>query len=167
MQTAARIEWLQQMPLFGALRDQTLEFIVDRTASVEVRAGSYFFREGDAASSMYVLEAGHVVVVRAWQGGELPIRRFGPGDCFGEMALMDLRPRSASVRAETECLALELLPATLFALYERDVAEFALLQMNLGREVCRRLRDTDEQLFRVRLGEAPRPVPAAPDLGKP
>ncbi|MBA2721640.1 MAG: cyclic nucleotide-binding domain-containing protein [Methylibium sp.] len=155
MQTAARIELLQRMPLFGAIRDDALEFIVEQTHSVVARAGSFFFRENEPARSMFVLESGRVAVLRNWRHQKLLVRELGQGDCFGEMALMDLRPRSASVRAETDCSALELMPATLLALFERDVEQFALIQMNMGREVCRRLRETDEQLFRVRMGEAP------------
>ncbi|MBA3589238.1 cyclic nucleotide-binding domain-containing protein [Methylibium sp.] len=155
MQTAARIELLQRMPLFGAIRDDALEFIVEQTRSVVAHAGSFFFRENEPARSMFVLESGRVAVLRNWRHQKLLVRELGQGDCFGEMALMDLRPRSASVRAETDCSALELMPATLLALFERDVEQFALIQMNMGREVCRRLRETDEQLFRVRMGEAP------------
>lgn len=166
MQTAARIELLHRMPIFGAIRDDALEFIVDRTLSVRVGAGAYFFREQEPARSMFVLESGRVAVLRNWQGRELLLRTLGQGDCFGEMALMDLMPRSASVRAETDCTALELLPDTLLALFERDAEQFALIQMNMGREVCRRLRETDELLFRARLGEAPAPAaPAAHGFG--
>jgi CRP/FNR family cyclic AMP-dependent transcriptional regulator len=70
------------------------------------------------------------------------------------MALMDLQPRSASVRADTDCLAIELAAADLMRLYEHDVEQFALIQMNMGREVCRRLRYTDELLFHFRMGGA-------------
>ena len=116
MQTAAQIKLLQRMPIFGAIRDDALEFIVDQTRSVGVRAGAYFFREKDEALSMFVIETGRVAVLKNWLGEELLVRELGPGDCFGEMALMDLLPRSASVRALEDCLALELLPSTLLAL---------------------------------------------------
>ena len=155
MQTAAQIKLLQRMPIFGAIRDDALEFIVDQTRSVAVRAGTYFFREEDEALSMFVLETGRVAILKNWLGEELLVRELGPGDCFGEMALMDLLPRSASVRALEDCLALELLPSTLLALYERDMEQFTLIQMNMGREVCRRLRATDEILFQFRMGAAP------------
>ena len=154
MQTQARIELLQRMPIFGAIREDALEFIVDRTRSVFVRAEAFFFRENEPALSMFVLEAGRVAILKSWRGGELVVRELGQGDCFGEMALMDLLPRSASVRAEEDCSALELMPVTLHALFERDPEQFALIQMNMGREVCRRLRTTDELLFRALMGEA-------------
>jgi CRP/FNR family transcriptional regulator, cyclic AMP receptor protein len=153
-----QLECLQRAPIFGALAEDTLQFLLDQMRSVRVAAGDCFFREGDQASSMFVLEDGAAVVVKGWRGEEVELRRLGPGDCFGEMALMDLFPRSASVRALVDCTALEMGPDDLHRLFQRDAEQFALIQMNIGREVCRRLRATDEMLFRaVMAGEAADP----------
>jgi CRP-like cAMP-binding protein len=152
---AARIELLQQMPIFGGVRDETLQFLLEPTRVVDVAAGGFFFREQDPADCMFVLETGRVAVLKQWRGRELVLRHFGPGDCFGEMALLDLFPRSAAVRAEVDCTAIELTPADLLRLFERDVEQFAMIQMNIGREMCRRLRTTDEMLFQATMGEAP------------
>ena len=157
---ARQIELLQRMPIFGALSAQSLHLLVEKARHLEVPAGVAFFREGDAARSMYVIESGSAVVVRQWQGREVELNRFGPGDCFGEMALMDLHPRSASVRALEPCTAIEFGPDEMLHLYEADLEQFALLQMNLGRELCRRLRATDELLFRAAMGEMPTAPPA-------
>jgi CRP/FNR family cyclic AMP-dependent transcriptional regulator len=81
------------------------------------------------------------------------LHRLAAGDCFGEMALMDLFPRSASVRAEQDCSAIELAASDLLRLFEHDAEQFALIQMNIGREISRRLRTTDELLFRASMGE--------------
>jgi CRP-like cAMP-binding protein len=154
-----RSEVLQSMPIFGALREDALQVLLERARSVQVGAGAFFFREGDPARSMFVLEAGHAQVTKCWREREFVLNNLSPGDCFGEMALMDLAPRSASVRAETDCRSIEFSTDDLLRLYERDVEQFALVQMNIGREVCRRLRATDELLFRVQMGD----VPGGPD----
>jgi CRP/FNR family cyclic AMP-dependent transcriptional regulator len=153
MQTK-RIELLQRMPIFGALREDTLQFVLEQAHSKAVSAGEFFFREKDPADCVYVLEAGRAAVIKSWQNGEFVLRHLERGDCFGEMALMDFFPRSASVRAVADCTALALAPADLYRLFERDAEQFALIQMNMGREVCRRLRESDEQLFRARMVEA-------------
>ena len=150
-----RLELLQRMPIFGAIRDDALLFLLAQAREVSVAAGAYFFRENDQASSMFVLESGRVVVFKSWQGRDVVLNNMEAGDCFGEMALMDLCPRSASVRAEADCVAIELGSGDLLRLFERDAEQFALVQMNMGREVCRRLRATDEMLFRARMGEVP------------
>ena len=152
---ARRIELLHGMPIFGAIRDDALHFLLEQAREVAVPAGECFFRENDQATSMFVLEAGSAVVIKGWQGNDITLHRLGAGDCFGEMALMDLFPRSASVRAVDDCQAIELTAGDLLRLFERDAEQFALIQMNIGREVCRRLRATDELLFRTRMGEAP------------
>lgn len=150
---ATHIELLQAMPIFGALRDDTLDFLLGLMRTRSARAGEYFFREDDEAVSLFVLETGAASVLKGWDGREVLLRRLHDGDCFGEMALMDLMPRSASVRADADCLALELRSDDLYRLFEHDLEQFTLIQMNLGREVSRRLRATDEVLFRIRMGE--------------
>jgi len=152
-----RIEWLQRVPVFGGLREESLRFLLELTRSVQVPRGEFFFREGDPASAMFVLESGAAAVVKGATEHSVELRRFEAGDCFGEMALMDLFPRSASVRALSDCAAIELGPADLHRLYELDPSQFALIQMNIGREVCRRLRAADELLFQARLREATPP----------
>ncbi|WP_280155327.1 cyclic nucleotide-binding domain-containing protein [Piscinibacter sp. XHJ-5] len=147
MQTT-RVELLQGMPIFGAIREDILRFLLDQARSVSIHAGEFFFHEGDAATGMYVLEQGRVAVLKHWKGQSFLLRELAEGDCFGEMALMDLMPRSASVRALEDCSAIEIRSAHLHALYRQDVEQFALVQMNMGREVSRRLRAAVEQLFR-------------------
>jgi CRP-like cAMP-binding protein len=154
-----RIDVLQRMPIFGALRDEALLALLEQARMVEVAAGAFYFREGDAARSMFVLEAGRALVTKAWRGREFVLRVLEPGDCYGEMSLMDLGPRSASVLAQQDCRAIEFSTDNLLNLYRCDVEQFALVQMNIGREVCRRLRATDELLFRAQMGE----VPAGPE----
>lgn len=150
----AKIELMKRTPVFSALREDSLKFLLDFARSVEVPANGFFFREDDQASSMFILERGSAAVVKTWKGREMQLRTLRVGDCFGEMALMDMFPRSAAVRAEEDSSAIELSPRGLVRLYGRDVEQYTLVQINLGREVCRRLRDADERLFRAGMGES-------------
>jgi len=145
-------ELLQQMAIFGGIRTDILLFLLERANVVRVDADAYFFREGDFAQSMFVLETGRAAVLKLWRGEQHPLRTIEAGDCFGEMALMDMKSRSASVLAIEACAAIELSAGCLFELYERDLEQFALIQMNMGREVSRRLRETDDRLFASTMG---------------
>ena len=156
---SVRIELLQQMPIFGAISESALAYLLEPAPEVRFAAGTWLFREGDLAQSMYVLESGRVAVMKAWDGQDLLLRELGEGDCIGEMALLDLFPRSASVRALDDCIAIELSAAHLMRLYEHDLEQFALIHMNLAREMSRRLRMTDDLLFRTRMGEPPATAP--------
>jgi CRP-like cAMP-binding protein len=144
----ARIELLQRMPIFGGIRAHVLRFLLDLCPVVFVPTHEYFFHEHDHADSMFVLEAGKVAVLKSWRGQEYLLKILKAGDCFGEMAVMDLSPRSASVRATEDCTAIRVSAASLYKLYERDPKQFALIQMNMGREVTRRLREADDRHFK-------------------
>ena len=100
----ARIETLQHMPIFGGMRPDTLEFLVDSAQIREVPKG----------------ESGSVSVLKSWLGKQYKIRHLGPGDCFGEMALIDLSPRSASIVAVSDCSAIALPPDSVHQLCERQ-----------------------------------------------
>lgn len=147
----ARIELLQRMPIFGGIRTDVLEFLLGLCPVESVPSNAFFFREGEQADSMFVLEAGKAAVLKSWRGQEHLLRTLKQGDCFGEMAVMDLCPRSASVRAIEDCTAIRISAANLYQVYSRDVKQFALIQMNMGREVCRRLRELDDRLFSARM----------------
>jgi len=155
--TDNRIKLLQRMPVFGAVSEDTLGFILERTRDFVVPAKEYFFREGAEATSFTVLESGRVEILRALGGEQVRIAELGPGDCFGEMALIECRNRSASVRALEDCTAIEIPLGILHAVYERDLEQFVLMQMNVAREISRRLRDASDQLFTAKA--------AARDLG--
>ncbi len=155
---ASRIAALQGMPIFGGIRAGVLAALLDASRSVTVAQNDFFFREGDRAESMFVLESGEVEVLKGWAGREYVIGRLREGDCFGEIALLDLFPRSASILAVAPCTAIELSTASFMKLYETDVEQFALIQMNIARELSRRLRAADERLFRDHVG-AEMPVP--------
>jgi len=148
----ARIELLQRMPVFGEIRADVLEFLLGLCPVISVPANEFFFHQNDQADSMFVLEAGKVVVLKSWRGRQHFLRTLREGDCFGEMAIMDRFPRCASVRAIEDCTAICLSAANLHRVYERDLKQFALIQMNMGREVARRLREADNQLFHARFG---------------
>jgi CRP-like cAMP-binding protein len=134
----ARIAALQGMPIFGGLRAEVLAALLAGSRTVVVPRDAFFFHEGDKADAVYVLERGAV-------------------------ALLDLFPRSASVQAIKACTAPALSATGLYTLYETDDAQFALVPMNIAREVSRRVRAADERLFRARVGALrPEPQPGPP-----
>lgn len=67
-------------------------------AGVDVRAGEVVFREGDSGQTMYIIESGAVDIVLAAHGAE-PLATLGPGDFFGEMAMLEDVPRFAGAIA--------------------------------------------------------------------
>ncbi|MEY8688857.1 MAG: Crp/Fnr family transcriptional regulator [Leptothrix sp. (in: b-proteobacteria)] len=143
------MELLERMPIFSDIRPDTLECLLEEVRVRRVPTGDFFFRQGDQATFMYVLETGQVTVRKQWQGRELVLGSLTEGECFGEMALIDMTPRSASVRAERVCSAIEISSSDLYGVYEYDPNQFAIIQVNICRELCRRLRLTDQHLMQA------------------
>ena len=146
----ARIEALQGTAMFGAIQLDIIAFLLEQARVVETRVGEYFFREGEQGNSAFLLEAGRVSILKAWDGEDQLLRRLKAGDCFGEVALLDFGDRSASVLAEVDCRAIEISAQALQQVAKQDMEQFALIYMNIARELSRRLRDADGRLFRSR-----------------
>lgn len=147
------IKLLTSMPVFGGMNQATMELLTGLAQPVVVSAGEHFFREGETSQTMYVLQSGQVEIYKTWQSTRVLLRCMRAGDCFGEMALIDLFPRSASAFAAESCEALQITPPILQEIYQHDLEQFTMLQMNMGREISRRLRDVDALLFRTLMGE--------------
>jgi voltage-gated potassium channel len=98
------VEKLREISLFEHLHDHTLARIAEMSTEFEAPAGWVLIEVGQPGSGMFVLEEGAVEVQtpdgRSWE--------YGPGDFFGELALLTDHPRSARVRAKTavRCLAI-------------------------------------------------------------
>jgi CRP/FNR family transcriptional regulator, cyclic AMP receptor protein len=149
--SSTSLELLQSMPIFGAIKNDTLSFLLERAKDVSVAKDEYFFRENDPGASMFVLEEGRVAVLKSWVDQTQGLAFLNRGDCFGEMALIEMGARSASVQATEDCTAIELSIDILLELYQHDLEQFTIIQMNMSREVCRRLRKADDLLFQVQM----------------
>ncbi|HPB96365.1 MAG TPA: cyclic nucleotide-binding domain-containing protein, partial [Polyangiaceae bacterium] len=102
------------------------------------------FREGDTSSEMYVVLHGEFEVLKnSKRGVDTRVALLGTGDWFGEMSILDVQPRSASVRSLAVSRLLVITTADLEALYRRDVKSYSLFVLNVARELSRRLRVTD------------------------
>lgn len=99
-----RVELLQNVPLFAGSSKRQLRAILDWTKEYNYRPGATLVREGTQGQTLFVVMEGYAKVVR---GGKT-ITRLGPGDFFGETAMLDGRVRTASVVADgpVHCLLL-------------------------------------------------------------
>lgn len=142
-----QIRLLQAMPIFGGVSEDALRFLMGLAGQVEVAQGGYYYREGDPGHSVFVLEAGKVVLMKRWQDRDRELKALVRGDSFGEVALIDLQPRNTSALAIENSRAIELTTEDLYKLYKRHLDQFALIYMNMARQVCRRLREADARAF--------------------
>jgi len=105
-------------------------------------AGTVLFREGDAGRTMYVIRSGKVNIVKRISDNEITLAVLGPGEFFGEMALLEGLPRSAGATVVDDALLIEL-EQNAFETLVRKNGEIAV---RLMRRLSSRLREADRQI---------------------
>lgn len=139
--------FLVATPFFGGLDDGQLDRLIAMLTERRYPAGGTVFVEGDQGRSMYVVHSGQLLVCKAGESGRtVRMSHLGPGDFFGEMTLIAMQPRSATVRVETAAVLYELTAMDLYAYYKADVQAYAMVLGNINRELCRRLLKADERI---------------------
>ena len=98
------LEHLAAIPLFGACTDKQLKQVRGLLDEVSVPAGKVLVKEGSTGYECFIIVSGHAEV----SIGDQVISRFAEGEYFGELALLDKRPRSATVSATTDCTVMVL-----------------------------------------------------------
>src|SRR5918993_3794655 len=99
------LDELRQIPLFADLSEEDLERLYRMAETVSIPAGQLVLREGDAGDSLYVVLEGELEVTKLQSSHDVLLALYEPGQFFGEMALLEQVPRSASVRTLQEsCL---------------------------------------------------------------
>jgi len=145
--------FLKETPIFGGLPEHVLARLVGAIRVVRAEAGAQIFAEGDVARCMFVVAEGELEICkRGRNGADFCLAVLGRGACVGEMSLIDIQSRSATVRALGATLLYVLNQAEIAKLYETDLEVYALLISNIAREISRRLRCADQVL--VDLGVA-------------
>jgi len=138
-------EFLARTPIFAGLPERVLELIAAAVRTVELASGELLLREGDPARSMFVVRKGEVEIVKLGKAGaDQRLAILTSGDCLGEMSLIDIQPRSATARALGTATVLALELSEIAKLYSSDIEAYALLILNISREISRRLRCADE-----------------------
>jgi CRP/FNR family cyclic AMP-dependent transcriptional regulator len=137
-----RVEFLRSLPLFRGLSTDVLRRLATESRHRRFRAGEVIFYQAEPGSTCHIVVRGRVRVLLVGEDGrELAVRILGPGEIFGEMALLEDLPRSASVEALEKTETLEL---------HRDVLLYSLrtspaLALSLLRDLSARLRYLTEQ----------------------
>jgi CRP-like cAMP-binding protein len=142
-----RIDQLAKIELFSGLKLEALELLA-KVGSEETHAtGTKIFQHGDAGDKLYLIVEGKVRISREVPGmGEEALAVLGPGQAFGEMALLDESPRSADARVHDRCRLLAI-PKDGFddlLFLHKDLAYEVL--WNVVRLLVGRLRETNDKL---------------------
>src|SRR5947208_2237146 len=145
MSAADPVGLLSRVSLFSELSREELERISRVAIPRSFPAGVRVFHEGDRSDACYLVRTGDLRVTREHSDGRaIALATLGPGDFFGELAMLDGQARSASVEtlADAELLAL---PA---ADMRRVIAAHGEIAAKLIAALTRRLRETNERVAR-------------------
>lgn len=143
------VEFLRTVPIFGGLGDAALRLLYDEAEWRRYPAGERLVNQGDLAREMFVVLDGVAAVHHAPDGPTLC--ELSRGQCAGEMSLIDIQPRSASVTARTPVDVMVLGFDDVARLSRTSLETYTLLVMNIAREISRRLRAANRVI--ARLGE--------------
>jgi CRP/FNR family cyclic AMP-dependent transcriptional regulator len=103
---AGKADFLKRVSLFEDLDQKTLDAIANSAIEQSYTPGQEIVHQGDTGAGAFIIRSGKVEVVQEKDGQQTTLATLGPGDVFGEMALLDEFPRSASVRAVEPTTAL-------------------------------------------------------------
>jgi len=147
------VAFLESIPVFGGLTTEAILLVAARMERRTLGPDKVVVNAGDSAREMFIIEDGEVEVMlgRTEPLSDVVLATLRKGDCFGEMALLDIQPRSATVRTRTAA-SLLVLPYRKFHLLAREEGNlFTMLILNLSREVSRRLREAHRLLLELAL----------------
>lgn len=132
------VGFLRKVPLFQGLKDRHLEHLAKRMVDREYAGGQSIVTQGQGGEGFFVIVSGKADATRERSDGvKVPVNSFGPTDFFGELALLDDGPRTASVAATepTRCVVLTRWDF-LTALREGDVE----MSVTILQELAKRFR---------------------------
>jgi uncharacterized membrane protein len=154
---AITLEELRSVPLFASLDNESARELRDLLTISDVSAGSDLFKHGDKGDAMYLIETGRVRIhVEDSTGQDVTLIELGGGDFFGEMAILDGKPRSADATV-IETARLAILDRDDFITFVRRNPDVSLAMLSA---ITDRLRQTDD-LLRQRVSRNANEVMAA------
>jgi CRP-like cAMP-binding protein len=136
---------LAQAPLLAGINPHALA-LLDREGVLRTfAAGGVIVKEGAEGHSFFILMEGDVEIIKRYgERDPFLLARLHRGNFFGEMCVVDPVPRTATVWASTAVTAIEIKAATLYHLFQQMPEQYAIVILNLARDMARRLRSIDE-----------------------
>ena len=146
MTAEERKHFLQGIPIFAGLDDSALLGVAEVVQETVADAGSVIVSEGDPGNRMFIVHTGRVEVVKNLaKANQTLLAVFGPRDFMGEMSIIECVTRSASVRALEKTSLFGLRGIDLYRLFQRRPDQYAIVILNIARDLSRRLRALDEK----------------------
>ena len=139
--------FLLATPFFGGLVGSGLDLLVSMLIERRFDVGEIVVAEEEPGRSMFIVQSGHLAVSKLGDSGRvIRMTDLTAGDFFGEMTLIEMQNRSATVTAESPTVLFELTARQLYTCYKADIHAYVIVLQNINRELCRRLRRADNRI---------------------
>ena len=142
--------FLEGIPIFAGLNAAALSEISNAVEEVAFSAGDVILREGEPGNRMFIVYSGRLEVIKNLaQARETLLAVLRPKDFLGEMSIIECVARSASVRAVEDTFLFSLKGTDLYRLFQRHPDQYAIVILNIARDLSRRLRAIDEKFSAI------------------
>ena len=142
---SARQAFLETIPIFAGLNADAVSEIALAAEEAEFRAGQIIVREDEPGNRMFIIHSGRVQVVKhLGQPRETVLATFGARDFLGEMSIIECVARAASLRTIEDSFLFALKGTDLYHLFRHQPDQYAIVILNIARDLSRRLRAIDE-----------------------
>ncbi|MFC0283720.1 Crp/Fnr family transcriptional regulator [Camelimonas abortus] len=136
------VQSLRQVPMFRDIDPARLKLLAFTSERVQFSDGQRFFTQGDVGDAAYVILEGAANVLLETPNGQIKVAEFGPNALIGEMAVLAETPRSATVAAVGDVVALRIDKRVFLEL----LAQFPQMAIAVMREIAMRLERTNARL---------------------
>jgi CRP-like cAMP-binding protein len=136
---------LHDVPLFHGLNDRAMQIFLEHAKERDVADGDVVALEGETNDSMFLIEEGQVNIFKKYNtASPTKLATLGPGECFGEMCILETQPRSATAVAVGQVSVVSVGTSAFFQLYQKAPEQYCVVLLNLARDLSRRLRKLGE-----------------------
>lgn len=140
----SKIVFLRRVPIFGGVDDENLTKVASITSEKSYSKKNIVFHEGDYGDALYVIKSGRIKIAKvALDGREKTLTILKGGDFFGEMAIFDDMPRSATAESMDNDVRLLSISKSDF---ERLIIENPSIAIRIMKDLTRRIRQVNEQV---------------------
>ncbi len=142
-----QVKILQNMPIFGGMSEQTLETLLSNSEILSYKPGEFIYKEDDSGNALYVIIKGTITSIKEHKGNHYRMGDFSMGDAIGILEALNPSYRFGTAQAFDDVSVIKISAITMLRVYHEDLEQYTLLQMNMGREIARRLRVLEHQMF--------------------
>jgi len=145
---------ISAISLVGGFSDEQRDALFARLDYAKFQKGECIFRKGEEPTHIYIVKSGKAEIRISDGEAVVDKEELGVGECFGEVSLMSMHKHTATILVTEDCEIVALSRHALIQLKKQDITLFALLMMNIARELARRVILTDNLCLLLNSGNA-------------